>query len=638
MKKRNSKKGNVAAITLVIVLLLVAITVMVYRPFIPEESRLDYGEVFSEVKSGVERGYFESFRTSMRTGFSVMPGGVFYWNQPYNVPLEIVEERMLELMEDTIINVEYTGGSESIRLGDIEGSYDLKIEEEGVIIRLEDAYIDIVSDTETRRVDLSDRYVIPSELKYMHEKLNTWLECDAGGLTDLFLEYHESEVCQFSNCCCGREPITMAEIGRIVDRHGIKMGNVTTILDSAVEVLNNLMSGATVCGETVDLREDLRCFVSYDRSVIEIGNDYNLLVKEDKVCADSPGSDPETDDCSLHPSPYDGRILTDWATPQTIDFVGMADIEFQPISLSRLPTDPITEELNQDVPDPDNDPRALYELGLERKAAGDITIMCRNPDLSASDYQELRFRIKFKNRYVCDPPDDEPDWETTDQIPLVCAGGGGGGPAVCPDDTPDAVPCAPDDRLHHRYCPVDIICVVADLGQFNEQGLFECAEYIDLGLPWHYPGADDRCEGDFTVCSLCGDQAMCDVPAAGDTGCSTPEYPSGRINQCIDLRCTGVDVGVDACVVQVPNDRRCGSGSCMGTCDPNTGACIYHTNGDACIQRIGACSVTGTCNNGRCSYSSPGTDCCDGSWCPSSRPYCCGDSYCSSDPTCPRPS
>ena len=440
--------------------------------------------------------------------------------------------------------------------------------------------------------------------------------------------------------------MTMDEINRVIDTHGITRQNITNILDESVDVLNHLLSGANECGQRVDdLRPDYKCFVSYDRSVIEFRNDYLLEILPEKMCAEKPDTPgEEMIDCKFNPSPNNAsQWLYEWADADLVDF-DLEDLDSDYLFFnSTLGPAHSTDGLNQEPPDPTlTNISALYELALEKSAAGDITIICRNPDLSISDYQELRFRIKFRNRYMCDPPDDEPDWDNEpDLIPVAnCAGGGGGGPSVCPDDTPFGVPCAPDNRSQDPNCPIDFICVQNNSAEFfGSDNLFLCAEYINQGLEWHYPGADERCEEH--TCALCGHQAMCDAPAAPGTGCSTSEHPNGRIGQCVVLQCDGSAVGEAACVHEVPNNARCGSGDCRGICHPVTGACDYsQVNQNTCTRTFsGGCTLTGgICINGQCDIDDPPGVCCAGDFCNPSRPYCCGGSYCSSDPTCPVPS
>jgi hypothetical protein len=640
--KKRVKKANIAAAVLIILLVVLSIGVLIYNPFVPEEVHVDYGDVFTEVRAGVERSYFDSFQTSLRTGL-LMYDGVWYYNQPYGIDTVKVEDILRELVEQSVLSVEYDGGVVEINLSDVEGNVSVSLEEGGFRILLSGASVEIMANNEKRIIELDDEFFIPSDLKRTIDSLNTWLACDAGGLTDLFREFYRSEPCQFSNCCCGRELISMDEINRVVEKHGITRQNITKILDESVDVLNHLLSGASACGQEADtLRNNYKCFVSYDRSVIEFDTEYRLGIFPDKLCAEKPGTtSEEMTDCDFNPSPTVDQELYEWVTTNQVIF-DIEDLDFDDLLLkSNLSPAPPTENLSIPPPDVDNDPAALYELALEKSAAGDITIICRNPDLSISDYQELRFRIKFKNRYVCELPDDEPDWDNEpDLIPVAdCAGGGGGGPAACPEHTPFGVPCAPDDRIQDAHCPIDFICVEENIPElYRTDGLFLCGEYVDRDLEWFYPGFDDRCEGEFHTCSLCGDQARCDEPVVAGTGCSTIDNPTGRIG-CVVLQCDGTTVGQDACVLEVANDARCGSGVCRGTCNPDTGDCDYSgVNQNSCVRRVGSCSIAGTCNNGRCIAPDPGTACCDGEFCPSNQPYCCGGSYCSSDPTCPVPS
>ena len=636
-----SKRGNIAAVALIIVLLMLGITVMVYRPFIPAEERVDYGEVFSEVRSGVERGYFESFTTSMTTGFSIKQGGVFYWNNPYDVPLDLVEKRLKELIEDTIRTLEFAEGTETIILGDIQGSYDVVIEDEGVVITLEDAYVEIVSGGERRRVDLTERYVIPTELKKMHENLNEWLACDAGGLTELFKEFQESKPCQFSNCCCGKEPLTQEELDRVKGEYGIKRDDVIQVLFESVEVLNHLMSGAESCEEEVELREDMTCFVSESESIIEVRTDADVRRRSDKLCA---GTD---EGCELQPYEESSGQLYDWSNPQRVNFDGVDELETDTLIENELPPDTSIQYVKHPLPDEDGDDSHdyLYEVGLDRKAAGDVTIVCRNPDRTATDYQEMKFRIKFKHNYHCYPPDDEPDWDNEDLEPIQCAGGSDSAPALCTDpDTEEGSLCAPEDGLdHHVKCPVRYICgaVSAESGELrcvpDYQALEENDWVIDEDLI--YPDHNDLCLHR-SRCTVCGAEAMCDTPATENIRCA-------RVGGCISIMCSGEGIGIEHCGLpygrEVPVDSRCerGHSSCPGFCDMDIRTCNYgDTDGDDCVYVDGECRVDGECSGGSCEAELPGVTCCgygdDSFYCGSDQPYCCG-SYCSADSSCPAP-
>ena len=649
------KKANIVAVILIILLVVTSIAVLVFRPFVAEEQHVDYGEIFSDVRSGVERSYFEAFQETMRVGL-LEHEGIWYYNAPYG-PLnedtvrERIKERVLEKLTDSF-EYEYEGAEVSIE--GIEENIEITLEEEGVKVIIDGAEIDIKVNGEERTIEISEDYTIPSDLKNTIESVNTWLECDAGNLTELFGAFHESIPCQFENCCCGKDPLTDDDIAEVVDEYGITRENITMILEKSLETLNHLLSGAESCGEEAEeLREDKTCFVSEERSVIEYGTDYIMDQHRDELCF------RPTDSCGLVPVGETGDgLLTDWVDPD-ISFEG------EPVENPGLDSD-FGRDVNQRLLDPDDETTYLYKVGLERKAAGDVTVVCRSPDAAATDYNELRFRLQFKNKFSCDAPEPAPE-EFIDAtvVPLQCAAGSAEIPNVCEEQEMLAKSCRHivdrDDFEHHEHCAITVVCVPkdTDFEALAEQGIYDpetdtmlCADYMeDDSNEWLYPGFDERCEGD-QYCGVCGDEARCDEPANDTTIC---RY-FGE-DECMVHYCSGDGVGEEHCGpgpegefggTEALVDELCGTNQCGGVC-VDDGVCRFDSgiggsDGDTCSRTIDGCSVYSECVGGSCPASKPANtgQCCpdadsniDG-FCPAGRYFCCDD-YCSSDSTCPTP-
>ncbi len=628
------KKANIVAVLLIVLLVVVSISVLVFNPFVEKEVHVDYGEVFSEVRSGVERSYFEALQANMRSGL-LEYGGIWYFNAPYELNEARIEQEIRDSIMDALIKVEYQGEEVEVDIIGLENNVEISLVEEGIKVIINGAEAEIKANGEQRTIDLSDDYLIPSDLKQTIRSVNTWLACDAGGLTQLFKEYNEAVDCQFSNCCCGKDTLNESELTRVKDEYGIKRENITDIIRKSLEVLNHLLSGAEFCGdEAEELRTDMTCLLSEERSVIEYGTDYRLEQNNDKLCA------YPTIECGLEAIVGTTGILSDWDNPST-DF---GVIEGDPIAPNNLLGTDLNHPINQRLTlTPDTERTFLYEVGLERKAAGDITIVCRSPDTTATDYNELRFRLQFKNKYSCDPPDAEPIWGEVDTVPIQCAAGSAAIPTVCEDQGLKAVNCRhPDDIEHDEDCPIKVVCVYEDVPlesfPFYDPvtNTMDCGAYVDMNLTWEYPDRSSKCGNQ--LCMQCGPQAMCD-PSPEGTEC-------GYIGTCVVLKCSGEPGGDAACGASEEyrelRDSRCGSGVCQGTCQED-GSCDYtFANQNTCERTSDGCTMYGQCVNGNCQAQPPAGagQCCpnapssetlSGGYCPSNKPYCCGGVACMSD-------
>lgn len=653
MKLSNfENKGNVAAIVLVLMLVVIAISVFMYQPFIPEEEAVNYGELLTDVRSAMDRGVQETFQTSLQTGLGAIGGtGVIYWNKAFRVEEDEITSSIEEDIGDHILQLEFEGGTIQIALDEIDGSFNVTLEDEGLRVNMQNASVTVEENGETRVVNLEDEYVIPSDLKNTLESVNTWLECDAGGLTAAFEEFHKDRPCQFRECCCSGEDVSEEDITNLVRDYGIHDENVTDFFQDSVVVLNNLLSGAETCSDahpdnfTGDLREDYQCNLDMENSIVATQNDFVDLdyidySKSIFIC-DNP-----SEECALNPAGIGAGLLTDVNANQ----IDWNDSELE--GRTALPntgvniSDPAYPKYNENV-DGDNLPTegglaGLYlAVGSDKVAEGDMQITCRNPNQSIADTQEFSFNMKFKNKYSCTNGDVSPDEVDADlfeeENPLACKASGGGpdgteectsqnAGTTCPnfeeeflsDEVQQAIE---DKRDEWGSCfPEDFTCAVQDEEAFCTLSFITDGSGEVLGDPadWTFPGHGDECG----ACGTCNQDGDC-TPEPAAEGIVCEEF--GILGMCGQYVCDGSGVTSDACALQ-PFDTMCGSGVCTGECliENDEGVCMFEqSNGDSCEAFYDSCQVDGACEAGSCM---PEND--------FSGQVCCGDSVCGSDEFC----
>src|SRR5690606_18134207 len=131
--------------------------------------------------------------------------------------------------------------------------------------------------------------------------INTWLECDAGFLTESFEELHSDMPCSFDSCCCGSE-INKETILDKLNENSIKEDQLKNIFEDSLDVLNNVLAGANSCTEQI--QEDVSsysCFIDYQNSKFFVRNDYVYDVSDEIRC-----QDPSLGECFLKDFGSDG--------------------------------------------------------------------------------------------------------------------------------------------------------------------------------------------------------------------------------------------------------------------------------------------------------------------------------------------
>lgn len=644
----SNKKGNVAAIVLVLMLVVIAIGVFVYQPFIPEEEAVNYGELLTDVRSAMDRGVQETFQTSLQTGLGAIGRtGTVYWNAAFAIDEDEITQNIEEDIGDHILQLEFEGGTIEITLDELDGSFDVTLEEEGLRVNMQDASVTIEENGETRTVNLEDEYVIPSNLKNTLESVNTWLECDAGGLTDIFEEWHSERDCRFQNCCCMDNRITESELLELMDSHGINDEDVVLMLEESVLLLNNLLhEDVNTCDEarefTGEIREDYVCGLNLEGSTINTQNNYaDLNYSTDMMC-----SQP-TPDCALEPFGEVEGILSDWNNP-SIEFDDSQIPEDQAAFEGTGPqvTDPLLglgEPLQEAGDSPFQDETIFFAVGSEKMAEGQVEIQCSNPDMTVADNEEFKFQMKFKNKYSCQAPPteyEEIEGEELDDdgLALACkADGSGGGGTItcaetgigtaCPEELVDPALLEAARDEFGACLPENFMC-----GSMDDDTL-ECTPSVKLrddgsfeilgDGEWAFPEANhgDECG----ACSLCSDEGQCEVPAPENTPCDSD------FGTCGGFLCDGSGYGDEACNVVALDDNACGTNQCGGICTYEEGSgvepyCDFTSDGQSCDYNLQSCTLDeeGVCDGGQCTMNTEGLVCCGNDVCGEDQ-FCCPD-------------
>ena len=529
-----SKKGNVAAVVLIIMVLLLALGVFMYQPFVDQEESVNYGEVFSEVRSDVERGVFENVQTSLRSGFEAIGGtGTFYWNGAYNISDEEIEQELADNVGDHEVQIEYEGGSATVPIEN--ESVSVSLEEDGLRIQIANETIEAEIDGENRTVQLEDEYVVDTDLNYKVERINDWLACDMGNVTGKFLALHESMDCQFRNCCCTVHNLTVQDVRNAVQEEGIQSENVSKIFRESISVLNDMLANEDLtCEGAIDnvenndseTMEGFECRYNEETSTIRTRNDYVDLDYIDysgkqEIC-DNP-----TDDCMLEPEPSENvGTLKDWGEPtlawnesategrEKLNGTGTLSPYMQNSTVE------IADEANEDLRDyiqdnngklpqgEDNQSSMWFSSGSEKMAEGDVGVTCRNPDMNIEDPEEVSFSLKFKNRYECpndveDPQeleegDDKYDQQTDEEgNPLACKGSPGGAAGTIQCETMLEGSSCPNLDPNDYGDLADHPDVADNIVELIEDGMKE--EWSNSCIPWELTCAE---QPDDAVCTL----------------------------------------------------------------------------------------------------------------------------------------
>lgn len=598
----NLKRGNIAAALLVILVVLASVTALTYTPFTEDEVHTDYGVIFSEVMSGISRSYFESHQESMKSGL-YQHDGVWYFNaKGGELDESVITENITRALRENIARTSFSDEKADIEISNLN-ELELSIEEEGIKITTNGVQVNISLDDEERHISIDDEYMIPSDLKNTIESANTWLKCDAGGLNDLFKERNEEKACQFSNCCCGEMSNVGGELESLTIEYGMSPEEVKSIISESMNTLNGLMAGAETCEEAreeeQELKDDYRCEIVEERSSIETRTGFHATEtgSQQSMCQNNPTI------CELESTGSEGD-LRDWDLNQDPGASPEEVLEGEPEQSDELGNYKLVENINE-VPETEDEGRTYYyRAGLERKAAGNVEISCRDSDTTSFDYNELRFNIKFRNQYLCDLPDEEADDEEKwgEDIPDICIGeiggngdngdtgnGDGGGegngndndddndngngdengdengngdepdePVECIEDQHVGLECEKEWDGHEDCMPSEFVCKEAGDD-------FECQSEGEVD-------PNRECGGD-NSCRVCGDDGLCETPADPGTNCGE--------DTCIEYQCTG-DLGECAAELEDPDDEylaatpgeSCGNEGCVEyQCTDDPGVC-----------------------------------------------------------------
>ncbi len=645
-------KGNVAAVLLIALLVLLSIAVFTFDPFIAQEEDVDYELLFSDSRSVLERSYYEQYRVALRGGL-LLDYGVWYANQGYEVSTDLAEDKIAgNLSELYSGEVVFERGESIINISTFDDKLNVSITEGGIQVNITDAYVEMVTGDEVRRISFDDEYLIPSQIKRLVNNFNTWLECDAGDLTSRFKSFYDSTSCQFYSCNCGFNKPSVSDFNRLKEEYGVVGGDLEGIVDESLGVLNNIIAlNASSCNVgSAPESAGYACFVESFTSP-RVDNFLKTRLTKGVPCIPTPDGDFEEVDIAFD----DEKALNEWVDGRnsfSIWYLTEREALHSKFLGTQIPYDyddfaSLLQGISPLEP-------YLFEVSLDRAASGKVNVVCRSTDAYLPDFQEIRFSIKFSHIHDCPVPEvergnevidclieedeeeenggsDECDCGECDCDECECDENGSGDDEG-PDEGPDfsTEECLPEEAEEH--------CEVIENFHPSCEPTYMC-EYEDdvvIDCEVKKPSPSVKCSG--VDCRVCGDDLMCEAPEPDGNTC-------GQSGHCIRLVCES-----GQCTGERPRDSECRvSGqpsACAGSCNPSTGNCDYPSGNDCVSTTNDGCSYTGTCNgNGWCTGSPPTNvgDCCPGAsgargdgWCPTASPTCCfSGTLCHDGDTCP---
>lgn len=597
------KKASAVALVLVAILGLVFAYVLSENFTSPiDVDKSKKGEIASQVDVAMDRAITLGISDFLLNGFSD-ENKVWYCNYPYppylnetNRSIHDMVDRRVETYLETLRNEGYDISSPEISF-DVDSLNEMELRNNSISVSVEDFFIGITQDDLEFKQNLDKSYDYDWPVWLMYNNILTWMEGNAGNLTnEIYENVFKEKPCQAITSSCDCHNDTMIP-DSIKDNISLKEEDLYVALNNSLDKLNDKFAGTNiVCSYTLDkvhienepkieYEYSLTSYLNESSDVIEWDEskyEYNYTHYLDDYSLPNPGSDP------LGGCPTAIELNETWNESYGFNEVTVREkrIDFETGIKNTYDSDFESETCaNSDLLIQKNE---LF--AMDKKAGLLITYRCEDPTISIETdsgigplASEIKLRVAVE--LVCPLPTEE---DITQAPAFVCGGGGGGGAVVTgtimcdfPNSCSDCEQCVLDESSDTGYAclpePEGVPCDTCTACDGNGA----CNQPIPAGFP-------DDCEGNCMVCDGENIGVAACAPAAGDL------YIESN-NQACDGTCLLCDQNAQC--NRVPEDfglvdsSFCGSCKTCGLDGDGSASCIANPEDDGEFVSGQECSM-----------------------------------------------